>query len=456
MTSREPGGSFEFRSNGYAWYVVFVLCIASIIGQIDRQIISLLVEPIKAEFGISDTRISLLQGLAFAIFFVVVAVPIGRIADASNRKRVIIVGAILWSIATAVCGLARNYWQLFFARMGVGVGEATLGPASFSMISDYFPRSMLARALAVFVGSSFVGTGIALFVGGSLVEWANALGEVRLPLVGTLSSWQLAFVAAGSLGFVLMAILPTVREPPRQELASDADAPGRAQAPPAVPVREVLTYVRTHRGTYFAIYSGFSLIAAMNFALGAWVPSFFIRTYGWSAAQIGYIYGLYLMIFGTLGVVAGGWLTDRLHARGYADANLRAAILACVPALPLVIMMPLAGSPTLSLVLLAPIAFLCTMPFGAGPAAIPLISPNRMRAQLVAFYYLAANLIGVAFGPWLVAFFTDYVFGAPALIRYSLSCGCALLLGAGSLILFFGLASMRRTVGSLHIGASSC
>lgn len=450
-----PPGNFSFRSDAYAWYVVSVLCVASIIGQIDRQIISLLVEPIKAEFGVSDTRISLLQGLAFAIFFVVVAVPIGRIADASNRKRVIIVGAILWSIATAVCGLARNYWQLFFARMGVGVGEATLGPASFSMISDYFPRSMLARALAVFVGSSFVGTGIALFVGGSLVEWANALGEVHVPLVGTLSSWQLAFVGAGSLGFVLMIILPTMREPPRQELPTDA-AGGGAQARSAVPIREVLEYVRSRRGTYFAIYAGFSLIAAMNFALGAWVPSFFIRTYGWSAAQIGYIYGLYLMIFGTLGVVAGGWLTDRLLARGYADANLRAAIIACVPALPLVIMMPLAGSPTLSLVLLAPVAFLCTVPFGAGPAAVPLISPNRMRAQLVAFYYLTANLIGVAFGPWLVAFGTDYVFGAPELIRYSLSSGCALLLGAGTLILFFGLAPMRRTVSSLQIGEPSC
>lgn len=434
-------GDFSFRSDGYAWYVVFVLCLASIVGQIDRQIIALLVEPLKADFGLSDTRISVLQGLAFALFFVIVAVPIGRVADAANRKIVITVGALLWSLATALCGLARNFWQLFFARMAVGVGEATLGPATFSMISDYFPREKLARALALFVGSSFVGTGIALFVGGTLVAWAGSVGQIVLPLVGELRPWQLAFIAAGATGSVVLLLMPTVREPPRQDVGTDPGADVTQ-----VPVREIARFVVAHRGAYFAIYGGFSIIAAMNFALGAWVPTFFVRTYGWSAGQIGQIYGLYVMTFGALGVLAGGWLTDLLHARGHADANLRAALYACLPALPLVAAMPLAGDPVVSLVLLAPVAFLGTVPFGAGPAAIPLITPNRMRAQLVAVYYLVANLVGVAFGPWIVAFFTDFVFADESLIGYSLAIACSLLLGAAVLILLGGAGPLRRTM----------
>jgi MFS family permease len=434
-------GNFAFRSDRYAWYVVSVLCLASIVGQIDRQIIALLVEPLKADFGLSDTRISVLQGLAFALFFVIVAVPIGRVADAANRKVVISVGALLWSVATALCGLARDFWQLFFARMGVGVGEATLGPATFSMISDYFPREKLARALAVFVGSSFVGTGIALLVGGTLVAWAGDVGEIVLPVVGTLRPWQLAFIAAGSTGILVLLLLPSVREPPRHGLASDPGAQVKH-----VPLQQIARFVVAHRGAYFAIYGGFSVIAAMNFALGAWVPTFFVRVYGWSPGEIGQIYGLYVMTFGALGVLAGGWLTDRLHARGHADANLRAALYACLPALPLVAAMPLAGNPIASLVLLAPVAFLGTVPFGAGPAAIPLITPNRMRAQLVAAYYLVANLVGVAFGPWIVAFFTDYVFKDESLIGYSLSMACSLLLGTAVLILLGGAGALRRTM----------
>ncbi len=444
---------FAFRSNAYAWWVVFILCLANIVSFIDRQIINLLVEPIRADLGISDTQISLLQGFAFALFYSVMAVPIGRLADAKNRTALIAVGMVLWSAATFACGLARNFWQLFFSRMFVGVGEATLTPSGFSLLGDYFPRRTLTTAISVFTASSFLGSGIALLIGGYVISRVNAIGTLTIPVIGEIFPWQFAFIIVSLPGLLLALVVVNVREPPRlSPIPSGMEAAGHGEI---MSLGEVAAYIQANLESIGPILLGFAVLAMVQFGLGAWVPTFFIRTYGWTASEIGYAYGLYFVIFGGLGVVAGGWVSDRLRARGRLDANVLVGFLAAIVGLPFVIAFPLAGDANLSLFLLAPVSFFGSLPFGAGPAALPMIVPNRMRAQITALYILIANLVGLGLGPWCIAVFSDFVLGDPMQIRFSIAVVGGILSVVGAVVLWFGLAPVRNKMAAMEITTSA-
>jgi MFS family permease len=435
-------------SEAYGWYVVFVLCICGMVAFVDRQIINLLVEDIKADLQLSDTQISLLQGLAFALFYALMAVPLGRLADTGPRNRIIAIGIVIWSIAAATCGLARSFWQLFFARMFVGVGEATLTPAGFSMLADLFRPQRLALPLSVYTGSSFLGSGIALLAGGFVIAQLSKLEVVSLPLFGVMAPWEAAFVIGASPGFVVALLFYlTVREPRRRASVAATSA---AVDPDRPSLREVAAFCRQHFRVFAAVFGGVSVLAAAQFSLGAWVPAFMIRNYGWTPSEVGYAQGLIFLTCGTAGVVFGGWLADRFQAAGKRDGHLRVALISALSTVPFMIAFPLAGSAWASIALLAPAMFFGTMAFGAGPALIPVISPPRMRGLLIALYLLVANIFGQAGGPWIVAVFTDYVFGSPELVRYSLAVVPAMLLLCGAALVasgFRGLREMRELRG---------
>jgi MFS family permease len=431
---------FSFRSERYAWGVVALLSLGGIVSFIDRQVINLLVEPIKQDLGLSDSRISLLQGFAFALLYAGMSVPLGRIADTGNRTRIIAGGILLWSLATAACGTARTFWQLFLARTMVGIGEATLTPAGQSMLADYFPRHRLARAISVFTASTFLGTGIALLGGGLVIGWLMGVGDVTWPLLGTLKPWQMTFLVAAVPGLVLSVAMLALREPPRREAAGQAVAGERAS------FAEMGAFIRAHWGVLGTIYVGFSILASVQFGLGAWIPSFFIRVHGYSPAEIGVAYGTLVTVFSFAGTAFGGFLCDWLAGRGYTDANLRTAVIAAVPTIPLVAIFPLLDSPTLALAVIAPLCFVGSMPFGAGTAAIPTIAPNRMRGQLIAIYLLIANLLGPGVGPFLIALTTDVVFADETMVGRSIALVCPILVAIGTAVLLAGFRSFRETV----------
>lgn len=432
----------RWPSEIYGWYVVFVLCLCSIVAFIDRQIINLLVEDIKADLQISDTQIGVLQGFAFAVFYAFAAIPLGRLADTGNRRRIIAVGIAVWTCAAAACGMVRSFLQLFLARTLVGVGEATLTPSGFSMLADYFRPSRLSLPLAVMTGSSFFGSGIALLVGGYVIAQLGRLDVVVLPLVGELAPWKAAFVLGALPGIFAVALfLLTVREPARRS-SQPTESSSAIETEP--PLREVLAFMLTHRGVFGAVFFGVSVLAAVQFCLGAWVPAHFIRNLGWTAPEVGYAYGLIFLFCGTGGVVAGGWFADRLFARGQLDAHLRVVRLSALAALPFVIAFPLMNDGRVAVGLLAPVVFFGTMAFGAGPSLIPVICPPRMRGLLIAIYLLIANIVGQAGGPLVVALFTDRVFGSPELVRYSLMVAPSALLLIGAALVSMGFKGLRE------------
>lgn len=442
MPEREVPGSWNGPKESYSWYVVLVLCVCGMVAFIDRQIINLLVEDIKADLQISDTEISLLQGFAFAVFYALAAVPLGRLADTSSRRRLITAGIVVWTAAAAACGLAKNFWQLFIARVFVGVGEATLTPSGFSMIADLFRPGRVSLPIAVFTASSFVGSGVALLVGGYVIAMLSRAEAIYLPLFGELRTWEAAFIICALPG-VLVALwfFLTVREPARRSAMTEKTVTDAESRPS---LGEVWGFVQANSRVFIAVFAGISVLAAVQFCLGAWVPAHFIRNHGWTPSQVGYAYGLIFLICGTGGAISGGWIADRLQVKGIKDGHLRTAMWAALLAAPFVVVFPAVSDAQLAIALLAPVVFFGTMPFGAGPALIPVICPPRMRGLLVAIYLLIANLIGQAGGPLVVALFTDWVFGSPELVSRSLMVAPVALLILGAALVGRGMAPLRR------------
>ncbi len=423
---------FAFRTEGYAWGVVAILCFGSVVSMLERQVINLLIGPLKADLGISDTQISLLQGFAFAILYGLVALPIGRVIDAKSRIGVIVWGTLIFSAATFFCGLATSFLMLVLFRMLVGFGEATLVPSGMSLLGDYFPPEKLGRAVGLFIGATYAGTGIALILIGAVLGWLGKHPDIHLPLIGVAKDWQLAFMLAALPGVLFIALMWLVREPPRSTNT------GEAVGDP-VPVAETFRYLGAHLSTVLPIFLGIPLLAAANFGINNWAPEFYIRAHGWDASAIGPVYGLIVIACGTGGTVAGGVLNDWLVKRGVAKPGLLVPAVTALCAAPFVAAFPSVESAQLSLALIVPALFFGAMPFGAGTAGIVNFAPNRMRGQMVAIYMLIATLIGTGGGPWVVAMWTDSVLGDPAKLGQSLAVVPTVLFVAGAAIIALGL-----------------
>ena len=414
--SSQPVGDPPYPNQAYAWYVIFVLVLAYTFSFVDRQILALLVGPIKADLELSDTMFSLLGGIAFASFYTLLGLPIGRLADRRSRRGIIIVGITIWSLMTAVCGMTKSFWQLFVARMGVGVGEAALSPAAYSMIADYFRPKYLGTAISVYGMGIYIGSGLAFIVGGTVVEWASHAPDFVVPLIGTVRPWQMTFFAVGLPGLLVVLLMMTVKEPKRRGLVKQATAEAVEEA---ASVREVVQFVKQRWRTFLGHFLGFAPLSLIGYGSSQWTPAFFERTF--DGFQVALWYGSIVLVFGPLGIVAGGALADRWRAKGRKDSYLRVGILAAMVLIPVNIFQPLMPNVYLAVLLIVPSAFFGAMPFGVAPAAIQAITPNRMRGQVSALYLFTVNMIGLGLGPTIIALCTDYVFMDEALLKYSLS-----------------------------------
>ncbi|MBT4521063.1 MAG: MFS transporter, partial [Halieaceae bacterium] len=365
----------------------------------------------------------LLHGLAFAIFFAVLGLPLGRLADRYNRRNIIAAGITVWSLMTAVCGLAGNFVQLFLARTGVGVGEAALSPSAYSMMSDAFPPNKLTRAIAVYSTGGTLGTGLALIIGGAIIQLVADTNNLTLPLVGELRPWQSAFFIVALPGLAVACLMFAVSEPRRRGLLRQGEV-----VPDSLPIADVLVFLIQRWKTYGALFAVTSFMTALSSGFIMWYPTFLIRLHDYSISQAGYSFGLLFLVFGTAGVICGGWLATSLNKRGYYDANMRVMIIgAAASGLPYVVG-PLMPTAILAMSCMAVAIFSTQMIAAVCVAATQLITPNQLRGQAAAIFLLLINLIGFGLGSTGIAFFTDFVFARDDALHYSMALSAVLVI----------------------------
>jgi MFS family permease len=432
-------------SLAYPWYIVSLCMVAYIFSFIDRQVITLLIEPIRADLQISDTQFSLLHGLAFALLYATAGIPIARLADSRSRPVIISVGIFVWSLATAACGVAKSFMQLFVARMAVGVGEAALSPAAYSMITDSFPKSKLGRALAVYSSGSFLGGGLAFIIGGTAIALVEQWGAQTVPLIGVVKPWQMTFFIVGLPGILVAALfILTIKDPERKGMAGSVDASGRPVTSD-FSFGDVLRYIGGHKGTFISHYFGFGLLSMALFALMNWAPAYFLRKFGMPVRDVGLYLGMVVLLGNSAGVLASGWLTDYLTRKGYRDAPMRAGMIGGLGVvIPAILFSQLSGFGG-SLALLALAMFFASFPLATSAAALQLMAPNQMRAQVTALFFLFMNIFGITGGSTLVALGTDYIFKDEALVGYSMSLISAAAAVVGAVLLGWGLKHFTRT-----------
>ena len=395
------------------WVVTILLLIAFTFSFVDRQVLNLLVEPIRLDLQVTDTQISFLQGLAFAVTYILMSVPLGRMVDKYNRVGIMIGGVLVWSATTIACGLSKTYSQLLFARFGVGAGEAALSPAAWSVLADYFRPNKLALPISVYLMGPYLGAGLAMIAGAEVLDWSRDVEEVSLPIVGVVAPWQATFIAVGLPGVLIAGLLATIREPNRK---------GRQGVMTEVPGwRAVLRYMWQRKKVYAALHLGVPFIVVMLYGLQGWTPTILLRVYGWDLADAGRIYGTLALVTGSAGVLTGPILSRYLLGRGVLDAPLRVAVLGAGMATLSLVTLPFQTSGEMALVSIGCASFFVTLPLALITTVMQEVTPNNMRGVVNGMYVVTTNVVGLALGPTLVAASTDYVFQDTMAVAKSLA-----------------------------------
>jgi len=404
-----PSSRLADHATSAAWYAAVFLTIAASLSTIDRQVLSLMIGPIRRDLHISDTQMGVIGGLAYTLLYTFCTLPAAWLADRGSRRAVVTGAMFLWSVMTASCGLAQSFVTLFLARMGVGIGESALAPASYSMLSDLFPKRSLPIALGLLNAAPFIGVGLANILGGALVQHFETAPPVILPIIGAVKSWQFTFILLGLPG-VLMALLGrfTLREPARR---------GRAVSDGYVPLTlaQVAEFVSGRWKFLTLMFVAYICLAIQGWALFFWVVEFLVRERGVPRAQVGLIYGSLAMILGFAGAILSGALASRLLQRGNADTLMKLVIAAVLILGPLAIVMPMAPKPWQIFALLVPITFFMGCPGGLGTTALQFIAPNELKGRIIALYMLVVNCISLMLGPFLGGLISDRIFDGKSL-----------------------------------------
>jgi MFS family permease len=391
-----------------AWWLVAVLFVTACISYADRLVLSALVDPLRQSLGLADSGIGVLQGPAFTLVYVFASLLFGRLADRSNRRRILLAGATAWCIATVLCGLAQGFATLLMARMLVGVSEAALVPAAVSMIADSFAPARRGTAVGLFAMGTVIGGPLGVSAGGALLTAADHGVFSALPGIGVLEPWRTALVMMGVLGLVAPCLLLTSREPMRLQTLRDAG--GRA----------AFHYVLSERRLLLPLYIAMGLLSIGDYGLVSWVPTTLSRRFGWTADQAGLYFGLITSITGVAGALCGGWFSDVAGRR----AGRRGRVLVCVIAALCATAAALAisgGHVVFTLAGLGLWIFASTTAGIGGIAVLQDVVPNQFRGTGISILTFCNTLLGLGCGPTLVALTTDHLYGAPSAVGLAIS-----------------------------------
>jgi len=379
---------------------VGVLSLATLLSYIDRQLINLLVDPVRSDLGLTDTEMSVLQGPAFIVFYLLVGLPAGRLADTGNRRNIIIAGLLIWSVMTMLCGLASSFWELFAARAGVGIGEACLAPAAYSLIADYVPDRLRGRAMSLVALSAPLGSGLSFILGGAMLAAFPKAGPVPVPLIGDLEGWQACFLAAGLPGFAVAARLLFVREVPRREAKTrEGERP-----------MSLLAALKGQWRLLVPFFLTIGLLALAAYAITAWKASYYIRELGLSPQQAGIALGL-VGIFGNIvGGGLGGWLSDRFARSGRRSGRAGTLVISALLSVPMVVLWLNIESIAWSLAGLAIVHIALGIGVASAPSVLNDFVENRLRGRMIAVMGLTNGVMGAGLGPMSTAFVSDYAF----------------------------------------------
>ena len=406
-------GNQPYPSIKYAWWVLSVLVLAFLVSYVDRQIPALVVDGLKTDLGMSDAQAAWMYS-GFAIFYAIAGIPLAWLSDRHNRKAIVSIGIFFWSIMTVACGFTKGFWSLFIVRIGVGVGEATLGPATHSLVGDYFPRHLIPRALSIFQLGATVGSGLAFYVVGLVLEYIEANPPGPLPIVGQLYDWQWTFIYVGLPGLLVLLLMFTVREPIRRKVSSTVSKGQQAT------MEEIIAFYRLNWKTFLTHHIGFAFLGLIGFAFVFWTPEFFYRIYGLPVAESAQTFGLIFMVFGVMGVLWAAWLGERFARNKVKSAYVTAGMLGGALTIPFIFMIQVMPSATWAFVLYAPAMFFVNSPFGMSNGAIPVITPPNMRAVVASVSSLMSATLAMGLGPPVAGYLNDSIFTGPEGVRYSL------------------------------------
>lgn len=387
-----------------AWLLVGLLTFAYVLSFVDRYILALLIEPIKADLGLSDEEIGWLIGPAFAVFYATMGIPFGWLADRKRRTWIIAIGITVWSLATAASGLARNFWHMFAARMTVGIGEAALNPSAMSIIADSFPPDRRARPVAFYGMGIAIGSGLAALIGAAVLTWAKSAGQIDWPVVGAIEPWQATFIAVGLPGLLVAVAFFWVPEPKRIA-AQQAHAEVTGDS-----LGDTLSFVKSRPILFLGFVSMMCLVTIVSYG-HAFLPPAFERRFGWAPEYFAFWTGIVELIIGPLTFIGAGWLADRYSQGGMKFAPLYLmfggmAVLLCFASVAMLLPNGWAAFLVLQVSVIGRYAM-----SAVAVTALLGITPSQIRGQIIALYYLTISLAGLFLGPPTVGFLSSRVFG---------------------------------------------
>jgi MFS family permease len=432
MTDRTSGEERAHHpSAGAAYYALLFLLLCYFMYFVDRNILTLLVAPVRRDLGINDSEIGILNGYSFSVLNGLMAIPFAWYADRHSRRNVLMFGVALWGCSTVASGFTTSFSELVFTRMGLGIGEAALMPAAFALISDYFPKERRGAAVGIFGIGGFGGIGLSYLIGGMVLAAFRGVNAVTLPVVGETSLWHAAFITVGAITITLAILIGTVREPPRVQSQENRSAGTAGEI-------KFLAHLRRIWPAFVLVIAGYVCLGILAIGWFAWLPSYFIRVFKMPPITTGIEVGWTTTIAGVTGAVAGGYIADWMMRRGVRGGKLPTLVIMFLVWIVCAVGILSSDSPSLSLLW----AFVFTFADGIGfmqyGNVMQEMFPVHLRARSIAAWAVCSSMFSYGIGPLVIGLSTDYLFHGDTGLRYALGFVSLPVIAVGLSCAWFG------------------